>query len=109
MGYIKTSIELDVNKLKREFDGRLDEAQKVLDGLILRDSTQYVPVKHGDLRESGDTGGEGGKLGGVEWEEDYALYQYYGKHYKHKTPTRSRWFEYAKYMHLGEWLKEIQL
>jgi len=115
MGYINTSIELDVNKLKREYNGKLDETQKTLDGLILRDCEQYVPQRRGDLRKSGDTGGEGEKKGGVTWDEDYTRLMYYGKlkggrEIEFHTPgTTKRWFEHAKYIHLREWLQAVQM
>lgn len=108
MGYIKTTINLDVNKLKKQFDGKINEAQKLLDDLVLRDSTQYVPLDTGDLRESGYTGDEKGKKSGVGWDENYAAFLYYGKKHKLKKPeSKRRWFEYAKYLHLKEWLKEV--
>jgi hypothetical protein len=109
MGYIKTSINLDVNKLKREFDGKLDEAQKKLDELVLRDTNRFIPLEHGDLRKSGVTGGDAGERGGVAWTEDYAIYQYYGGGYEHRDPETDRWFEHSKYLNLKDWLEAIQL
>lgn len=113
--YIRTTIDLDVNRLKRKYDGKLNEAQNTLNTIILRDCEQYIPLDRGDLRASGDTLIREGRTSTVIWDIEYArnlYWGYYGKGKKMKlrTPgTHFQWFKYAKSLHLRDWLAAVQL
>lgn len=70
-------------------------AQTAFTAKVLEDSSGYVPVRTGSLRDSGTVSG----TDTVEWTEDYASYVYHGTGRMAGRP----WFEQAKSAHLADW------
>lgn len=111
----------------KELRKRLETAQRRLDILVATDSTRYVPIDSGVLRNSVNylTPGE------VSWNTPYAHYQYIGKdmigvetkrHWARKDEPKeyngklltyrepeatSEWFETAMNIHIKEWINTI--
>lgn len=117
------SYEFNDKELKK----RLEAAQRRLDILVAINSTRYVPVDSGVLRNSVNylTPGE------VSWNTPYAHYQYMGKDMigietkrhramkdeakeyngkllKYSEPEATpEWVETAKNIHMKEWVNTI--
>ena len=93
------------------FHPKYHEAQKFLDSEVLRDSAPYVPMRTGNLMNSGNTGTVIGS-GKVIYNAPYAKPLYYARnaHFsKLKHPKASaEWFEKAKAVKKDVWLKGVQ-
>lgn len=82
---------------------------------VLSDCTRYVPILHGNLRDSGQTRHSSGGAASVLWGTDsetarYARRQYYDEGLSHTTAhnpsnagTGPHWFETAKASREGAW------
>lgn len=76
---------------------------------ILLDTTNYVPMRDGDLRASGSVGKAGAT---VSWNTVYARAHFYGTNgivtfRKYTTPgTGKNWYVKAKNKHLDGWKKK---
>ena len=85
-------------------------AQKFLDSEVLRDSAPYVPMRTGNLMQSGATGTVIGS-GKVVYNAPYAKRMYYGVSFhfsKDKHPQAcAQWFEKAKAAKKDAWLKGV--
>ena len=83
------------------------QGKKHLTAQILDDSTQYVPVYDGTLRDSGKVDGDK-----VVWDANFAKRVYNMPDSSKWTLDRgaiephSHWFEVAKSRHLGQWLDD---
>lgn len=91
--------------------GKLTQAQKWLDNEVLKDCQPYVPMRSGNLMNSGISGTNLGS-GKVIYSAPYANYQYYGVNFhfsKDKHPQAcAQWFEKAKAAHKDDWLNGVQ-
>jgi hypothetical protein len=92
-------------------EGQLDKAQKWLDNEVLKDCQPYVPMRSGNLMNSGVTGTTIGK-GEVVYNAPYARRMYYGTHFKFskaKHPQAcAQWFEKAKSVNSEKWEDGVQ-
>jgi len=85
----------------------VDKGQAALDVRVLKDSDPYVPADTYNLRNSGILGTTPGG-GEVIWNAPYASVQYWSLPNKRKDRhpmAVMRWFEAAKSVHKGEWLR----
>ena len=92
------------------FSKKYSAAQKFLDSEVLRDSAPYVPMRTGNLMQSGATGTVIGS-GKVMYNAPYAKRMYYGVSFhfsKDKHPQAcAQWFEKAKAAKKDAWLKGV--
>ena len=92
-------------------DGQVGKAQKWLDNEVLKDCQPYVPMRTGNLMNSGIHGTKLGS-GEVVYNAPYSRRMYYGKHFnfsKLKHPQAcAQWFEKAKSVHKEDWRKGVQ-
>ena len=91
--------------------GCLAKAQKWLDNEVLKDCQPFVPMRTGNLMNSGLTGTTLGK-GKVIYTAPYARRMYYGVNFhfsKDKHPQAcAQWFEKAKAINKEKWLNGAQ-
>lgn len=96
-----------VNRL----NGNVERAQKWLDNEVIKHCQPYVPMRSGNLMNSGISGTTLGS-GEVVYSAPYANRCYYGKHMnfsKEKHPQAcAQWFEKAKSIHKGDWKEGVQ-
>lgn len=92
-------------------EGQLDKAQRWLDNEVLKDCQPYVPMRSGNLMDSGVTGTTIGS-GNVVYNAPYARKMYYGEHFnfsKAKHPQAcAMWFEKAKAVNSEKWKNGVQ-
>ena len=92
------------------FSKKYSAAQKFLDNEVLKDSAPFVPMRTGNLMNSGQTGMVLGS-GKVEYNAPYAKCMYYGVGFnfsKDKHPQAcAQWFEKAKALKKDDWLKGV--
>ena len=92
------------------FNKKYSAAQKFLDSEVLRDSAPYVPMRTGNLMNSGVTGTVIGS-GKIEYNAPYAKCMYYGVSFhfsKDKHPQAcAQWFEKAKAAKKDAWLNGV--
>lgn len=92
------------------FAPKYQRAQKFLDNEVLKDSAPFVPMRTGNLMNSGNTGTVLGS-GEVIYNAPYARAMYYGTHIKfskdkHPQAT-AQWFEKAKAQFGKEWVSSV--
>ena len=102
----KTRLDIDTTKIAEKFTSAYSFAQKVLDNQVLIDCEPYVPMRTGNLRNSGLRGTTEG-TGKIVWNAPYAksVYDATGRTFsqvKHEKAT-AKWFEHAKEVHKEEW------
>lgn len=107
----KYRLVIHTNKCLNRFNPKYVQAQKFLDNEVLKDSSQYVPFRTGNLMKSGITGTVIGS-GEIKYNAPYARRMYYGVNFhfrkdKHPLAT-AQWFEKAKAQYKEEWLKSVQ-
>lgn len=95
------SIDIDLQPIEQHIETMVDRAKKPVLAMMLRDTTEYVPMNTGNLRESGKTTPDG-----LEWTAEYAGEVYYSDA-PHVVGTRE-WFEAAKAVHMADWIKSFQ-
>lgn len=92
-------------------EGQIDIAQKWLDNEVLKDCQPFVPMRTGNLMNSGIHGTKLGS-GEVEYNAPYAKKIYYGVHMKFsplKHPQAcALFFEKAKGIHKPKWKDGVQ-
>lgn len=92
-------------------EGQVDKAQKWLDNEVLKDCQPYVPMRSGNLMNSGVSGTTLGS-GKVVYNAPYAKRMYYGTNFnfsKLKHPQAcAQWFEKAKSVHKEDWKQGVQ-
>lgn len=92
------------------FNKKYSFAQKYLDNEVLKDSAPFVPMRTGNLMNSGQTGTVLGS-GKIEYNAPYAKRMYYGVGFhfsKDKHPQAcAQWFEKAKALKKDDWLKGV--
>lgn len=92
-------IVINTQQCLGRFNKKYSAAQKYLDNEVLKDSDPYVPMRTGNLRNSGITGTNIGG-GRVVYNAPYAKRMYYGLNFmfsKDKHPKAcAQWFEKAK-------------
>lgn len=93
-------IKFDLDNISKKLNSIADNNRERIYKKILDDCTNYVPIKTGKLRESGET-----TESGIQWTEDYANEVYY-KDANHTIGTKE-WFEVAKSLHMKEWTEYI--
>lgn len=91
--------------------GNVDMAQKWLDNEVLKDCQPFVPMRTGNLMNSGISGTTLGS-GEVVYSAPYANRCYYAKganFSKDKHPQAcAQWFEKAKAIRKGHWKDGVQ-
>ena len=94
-------IEVDFKPVIKEINKRAEKAKQIVLKEMLKDTTEFVPLKTGELRKSGRVTRDG-----LDWTAEYAEDVYYGFN-EHKIGTRE-WFEAAKLVHMDKWMKSFQ-
>lgn len=93
------------------FSKKYSTAQKFLDNEVLKDSAPFVPMRTGNLMNSGQTGTVIGS-GKIEYNAPYAKPMYYGIGFnfsKDKHPQAcAQWFEKAKALKKKIWLSGVK-
>lgn len=101
---------IDTQSCVGRFNKRYSAAQKFLDNEVLKDSAPYVPMRTGNLMNSGITGTNIGS-GKVVYNAPYAKCMYYGVNFhfsKDKHPQAcAQWFEKAKSVKKDAWLEGV--
>lgn len=92
-------------------EGDVGRAQKWLDNEVLKDCQPFVPMRSGNLMDSGVAGTTLGS-GEVVYNAPYARRMYYGTNFnfsKLKHPQAcAQWFEKAKALHKEDWRQGVQ-
>ena len=92
-------------------EGDVKRAQKWLDNEVLKDCQPYVPMRSGNLMNSGVTGTTLGE-GEVVYDAPYSRRMYYGVNFnfsKEKHPQAcAKWFEKAKAVNKEKWRQGVQ-
>lgn len=105
---MKVRVKTNLGGVSRRVKKDTDKAMFTLSQQVLKDSNEYVPADTWALRNSSlsSSNFEEGKL---IWNTPYARRLYYGTGYnfsKDKNVNASaEWFEKAKAVHKGDWLK----
>lgn len=126
----KNSVDIDIEF--KEMVKKMHLAQQYLDNRVVTDSTPFIPVRSGVLRESGINSLQSGEPGQVSWNTPYAHYMYegrtmvgvesrsaYARKYEPKMydggemeyaepNAKSHWFEEAKKRFLRSWSKGVR-
>lgn len=93
------------------FSKKYSAAQKFLDNEVLKDSAPYVPMRTGNLMNSGVLGTVLGS-GKIVYNAPYAKAMYYGTSFnfsKDKHPQAcAQWFEKAKAAKKDAWLAGVR-
>lgn len=93
------------------FNKKYSAAQKFLDNEVLKDSAPYVPMRTGNLMNSGVLGTVLGS-GKIVYNAPYAKAMYYGTSFnfsKDKHPQAcAQWFEKAKAAKKDTWLAGVR-
>lgn len=111
MSSSRVRVQIDTDAImKGKMGSRFAQAQKFLDSEVLRCSAPYVPMRTGNLMNSGVRGTKIGS-GEVIYNAPYARACYYGfsrNFSKVKHPQAcAQWFEVAKAVHLNDWLNGV--
>jgi hypothetical protein len=107
MSGMNMRLQLNTEFTLNRFNEKYRRAQKWLDNEVLKDSDPYVPMRTGNLRNSGIRGTNVGS-GRVIYNAPYASKCYYGhmNFSKAKHPQACRqWFEKAKAANKAKWIK----
>lgn len=111
-GIIRIRIrDIDLAPTKEDLNQRIDRGQRAFAGMVVRDATNFVPMRDGDLRESGKSE-NGGKQ--ATWESyspkgyPYGVLQFYTQFPNYTTGgTGSRWDLKATGLHSSAWVSEL--
>ena len=108
---ISYKLVLDQPRVISRFAPKFSRAQKFVDNEVLKDSDEYVPMRTGNLRNSGIRGTVLGS-GRVVYNAPYAAKCYYGNHIRfsktlHPKAT-AQWFEKAKAVNRQKWVDGAQ-
>lgn len=103
-------VSLNAAQMERRFGPRLDEAQAWLDGAVIKDTDEFVPMAQGILAGSALRYSDIG-LGVIRYDTPYARKLYYGSNFtfardKHSKATH-HWFEKARSVFLDNWGKGV--
>lgn len=108
---MKGRLVINTQHCLGRFGTKYSRAQKYLDNEVLKDSAPYVPMRTGNLMNSGITGTQIGS-GKVVYNAPYAKAMYYGKSLnfsKDKHPQAcAQWFEKAKAAKKEDWIKGVR-
>lgn len=108
---LNIKVKIQEFNVERAIAKKTKRAQFALDEQVLKDSNYYIPADNWVLRNSGITASKIGK-GRIIWDTPYArrLYWNWQLHFsKDKNPNaRGKWFEYAKVVHIRDWLAIVQ-
>ena len=108
---MNAKLVIHTDQVIKRFSPRYEEAQRFLDSEVLKDSAPYVPMRSGNLMNSGNTGTVIGS-GKVIYNAPYAKRLYYGQHFafsKDKHPKAcAQWFESAKAAKKSSWLAGVR-
>lgn len=103
-------VKINTQACIGRFNKKYSMAQKFLDNEVLKDSAPYVPMRTGNLMNSGQTGTVLGS-GKVMYNAPYAQRMYYGVGFnfsKDKHPQAcAQWFEKAKAAKKDDWIKGV--
>lgn len=101
----------DIAGTTARLSGNVDQAQKWLDNEVLKHCQPFVPMRTGNLMNSGISGTTLGR-GEVVYSAPYARSCYYAKGANfskdHHPQACAQWFEKAKSIHKGEWKDGVQ-
>lgn len=101
-------IEINTQQCLNRFDARYQKAQKWLDNEVLKDCAPYVPMRTGNLSESGIRGTTLGS-GEIIYNAPYARKMYYGINFNFSKEAHpkacAQWFEKAKSEKKDSWIK----
>ena len=107
---VSYKFQINTQSCLGRFNKKYSAAQKFLDSEVLRDSAPYVPMRTGNLMNSGVTGTVIGS-GKIEYNATYAKCMYYGVGFhfsKDKHPQAcAQWFEKAKAAKKDAWLNGV--
>lgn len=107
---VSYKFQINTQSCLGRFNKKYSAAQKFLDSEVLRDSAPYVPMRTGNLMNSGVTGTVIGS-GKIEYNAPYAKCMYYGVGFhfsKDKHPQAcAQWFEKAKAAKKDAWLNGV--
>ncbi len=108
---MKVKLHMYNDLVISRFHPKYKAAQQFLDSEVLKDSAPYVPMRTGNLMNSGNTGTVIGS-GEVIYNAPYAKACYYAvnrQFSKQKHPQAcAQWFEKAKTAHIDSWVKGVQ-
>lgn len=101
-------VKLDEAKLLNKIEHNARFARLWLKNEIHKDTYGLTPYRSGALRDSANPSinRNDDKL---VWDRPYAKRMYYGDGYRFSKPgATSRWFEKAKAIHKGKWLRGVK-
>lgn len=103
---MRFKVEFDAEELLGRFVS--ENAKKVLLDDIKADSSEYVPVRTGNLRN--DSVVVDVSDGSVSWTAEYAQAVYEMDHVVSKGNDKGtgHWFETAKENHLDQWIQDVK-
>lgn len=104
-------IDIDFSGVQRKVDKKAERTKVVLAEQILKDSNRYIPADEWTLRNSGIIASMA-NVSQIIWDTPYARKLYWNPLFnfsKDKNPNaQGKWFEFAKSVHLNDWLKIAQ-
>lgn len=103
---MRFKVEFDAEELLGRFVS--ENAKKVLLDDIKADSSKYVPVRTGNLRD--DSVVVDVADGSVSWTAEYAQAMYERDHVGSTKNDKAtgHWFETAKDNHLDQWIQDVK-
>lgn len=105
-------IKIDLTGVQRKVEKKVERTRVVLTDQILKDSNRYIPADQWTLRNSGIIATMA-SVSQIVWDTPYARKLYWNPQFnfsKDKNPNaQGKWFEYAKSIHLNDWLRIAQM
>lgn len=99
-------VRIETKQIKPKVKKAVEQAQRVVDSQVLKDSNRYAPMDTGNLINSSLRASQIGQ-GRLVWDTPYARRLYYNPQYnfsKARNPQAGGlWFERAKAQHSREW------
>jgi len=103
---LSVRVRIETKQIKPKVKKTVEQAQRVVDSQVLKDSNRYAPMDTGNLINSSLRASQIGQ-GRLVWDTPYARRLYYNPQYnfsKAKNPQAGGlWFERAKSRHSREW------
>lgn len=99
-------VRIETKQIKPKVKKAVEQARRVVDSQVLKDSNRYAPMDTGNLINSSLRASQIGQ-GRLVWDTPYARRLYYNPQYnfsKDKNPNAGGlWFERAKSRHQRDW------
>lgn len=109
---LNLKMKIDLSGVTRKVDKKVEKTRHIVTEQVLKDSNYYIPADQWTLRDSGIIATLA-NIHKIVWDTPYARKLYWNPGFNFSTDNnpnaQGKWFEYAKSIHLNDWLKIAQL